>query len=454
MIFHAGSDSIAPMKAINIRLIASICLLAASGLQAAQLASVRLLPGDASTQAILELDREPANYKVFNLANPDRLVLDLPGSKLVDDYVAPAPNGPVTAVRTGRPTENNLRVVLDLGLSVTARTELKSVNGKIQLIVDLLPKSAANNPPPAKTVQDVITKKSRDLIIAIDAGHGGKDPGAIGPSNTYEKDITLKVSKELAARINAERGMKAFLVRDSDVFIPLDQRYMKARQAQADLFVSVHADAAHSKHANGTSVYVLSLRGASSEAARWLADKENASDLVGGISLDHKDKNLAAVLLDLSQNATMRASDEAANHVLDALRRVGKTHKPQVERANFVVLRSPDVPSMLIETGFITNPQDEKKLRDPDFRKRLADVVVKGVRNYFSKQPPPGTWFAANSSNDNLTREHVVSRGETLSLIAAQHGVGIKQILAANDKRNEKVLVGERLQIPGMASPQ
>jgi N-acetylmuramoyl-L-alanine amidase len=189
--------------------------------------------------------------------------------------------------------------------------------------------------------------------------------------------------------------MRAVLIRDNDTFVALKDRYMKARAAQADLFISIHADASPNNTANGASVFVLSTRGASSQAARWLANQENAADLVGGVSLDRKDFNLASVLLDLSQSATMRASDDIANQVLGSLKNVGKAHKPAIERANFVVLRSPDVPSMLIETGFITNPSEEQRLNDPGYRSRLAAAITDGVRRYFLDQAPPGSWYAS-----------------------------------------------------------
>ena len=251
--------------------------------------------------------------------------------------------------------------------------------------------------------------------------------------------------------------MKAYLVRDDDTFVVLQDRYMRARKAQADLFVSIHADAALNGQANGSSVFVLSLKGASSQAARWLADKENAADLVGGVSLDAKDKNLAAVLLDLSQSATMRVSDDIAEQVLGSIKEIGRAHKPHVEHANFVVLRSPDVPSMLIETGFITNPGEEKKLSDPAHRERLAAAVVSGIRGYFTQQAPPGTWFAAQQErSDDSARgqQYVVSRGETLKQIATRHGVPIGTILLANNKRDDAVRVGERLIIPLASAPK
>ena len=289
-------------------------------------------------------------------------------------------------------------------------------------------------------------------MVAIDAGHGGKDPGAHGPTGVREKQVTLEVARELARQINADPGMRAVLIREGDSFVPLQQRYMKARSAQADLFISIHADASPNHSASGASVFVLSTRGASSQAARWLADQENAADLVGGVSLDQKDHNLAAVLLDLSQSATMRASDDVANQVLGALKNVGKAHKPQVERANFVVLRSPDVPSMLVETGFITNPSEEKRLADPGYRQRLASAITDGVRRYFTDQPPPGSWFASRDDLRPSSRMHVVARGETLSLIAARHGVGVDSIRAANRRNDDIVRVGEALTIPLVAS--
>lgn len=421
---------------------------------AAQLQSLKLVDGEDGTRAVLELSSQ-SEYKIFTLANPDRLVLDLSRTTLSPGYKAPSPNGVVAGVRTGKPADGDLRVVLDLGRSVKPRSRVERIGGGTRLVLDLRDESAVTTgakPAPARTVQDVIGTGQRKLIIAIDAGHGGKDPGAIGPSGKHEKAITLAMARELAALIDADPGMKSFLVRDRDVFIPLDQRYMRAREAQADLFISIHADAAHNRAANGASVYVLSLRGASSEAARWLADQENAADLVGGVELDARDKNLAAVLLDLSQNATMRVSDDVASEVLASLKQVGKAHKPQIERANFVVLRSPDVPSMLVETGFISNPGEEAKLSDPAYRARMAAAIVSGVRSYFSDQAPPGTWYASRQGQFGGSRQHVVSRGETLSLIAARHGVAVDTIRGANKLQGDTVRIGDRLTIPVAAT--
>jgi N-acetylmuramoyl-L-alanine amidase len=251
---------------------------------------------------------------------------------------------------------------------------------------------------PVKTMQDVMRRAGlRPLIIAIDAGHGGQDPGAHGPGGSREKMITLAIARELARQVNATPGLKAFLIRDADVFVPLTQRYQRARSARADLFVSIHADASPSPDASGSSVFVLSQRGASSQAARWLASQENAADLVGGVKLQDKDDTLASVLLDLSQSATMQASEDTANQVLGGLKRLGRTHKQEIERANFVVLRSPDVPSLLVETAFITNPSEERRLNDPAQQAQLARAVLDGVNSYFRRQPPPGTLYAARA---------------------------------------------------------
>ncbi|PJJ96156.1 N-acetylmuramoyl-L-alanine amidase [Lysobacteraceae bacterium NML03-0222] len=249
---------------------------------------------------------------------------------------------------------------------------------------------------PVRSVQDMARRTAlRPVIVAIDAGHGGQDPGAIGPGGTREKDITLAIARELARQVDATPGLKAYLTRNADFFIPLAERYQRARRANADVFISIHADAAENRNARGSSVYVLSTRGATSQAARWLADRENAADLVGGVRLQGKEGTLASVLLDLSQSATQRASERMANEVLEGLKRLGKTHKQQIERANFVVLRSPDVPSMLVETAFISNPEEEARLKSASFQRQLARAVLDGIHTHFTRMPPPGTHYAA-----------------------------------------------------------
>lgn len=237
----------------------------------------------------------------------------------------------------------------------------------------------------------------RPLIVAIDAGHGGQDPGAIGPTGKREKDVTLAIARELARQVNATPGLKAVLTRDSDMFLPLPKRSHLARAAKADIFISIHADAAENRAAKGSSVYVLSLRGASSQRARWLADKENAADLIGGAGVQKPDNTLTSVLLDLTQSGQMRASEDAANEVLTGLKSIGFNHKPNIERANFSVLRTSDMPAMLVETAFISNADEERRLTDPHYQRTLARAVLDGVNTYFTRQPPPGTLFAARA---------------------------------------------------------
>ncbi|WP_202844589.1 N-acetylmuramoyl-L-alanine amidase [Luteimonas saliphila] len=265
------------------------------------------------------------------------------------------------------------------------------------------------SPPPLATVppppppRAVVAGGTRPLVIAIDAGHGGQDPGAIGPSGKREKDITLAIARELARQVNATPGLRAHLVRDRDVFIPLNNRARIARQAKADMFISIHADAAENRNAKGSSVYVLSLRGASSQRARWLAEKENAADLIGGVRVASSgDAVLTNVLLDLTQSGQLKASEDAGNHILAGLKRIGNNHKPHIERANFAVLRTSDMPAMLVETAFLSNPDEEKRLMDPKFQGTVARAILDGVHTYFSSQPPPGTLYAARAAADRV----------------------------------------------------
>ena len=262
------------------------------------------------------------------------------------------------------------------------------------LVIDL---DAGKGSGPVKTKKSVVSQGARDVIIAVDAGHGGKDPGARGPTGLREKDAVLALARKLAAEINAQKGMRAVLTRSSDVFLRLRTRINKARQFKADMFISLHADAFNDPRARGSSVYVLSNRGASNEAAQWLAEKENSADLVGGVSLDDKEDQVAQVLLDLSQEATIEASIKIASRVLGGLKGLGKVHRKQVERAGFVVLKSPDIPSVLVETAFISNPTEEQRLKDSGYQTRMAKAIASGVHDYFREYAPPGTLLAANN---------------------------------------------------------
>ncbi|MFB9068557.1 N-acetylmuramoyl-L-alanine amidase [Pseudofulvimonas gallinarii] len=423
----------------------SIGFLPTALLHAAEIQRLQTQQQDGLTRTIVHLDGAP-EYKVFTLANPDRVVIDIRNGRLAGGFNS-SPAGLVENVRHGR-QGSDLRIVLDLAATAQARSFVLSPSQRDghRLVVELEQQGTASEPGPVLTVANAAPSGERDIIIAIDAGHGGKDPGAIGPTGAREKDITLQVARELKAVIDAERGLSAILIRDSDVYLPHAERYQKARREEADLFVSIHADAFTRPDARGSSVFVMSTRGASSEAARWLAERENAAELVGGVSLSDKDNMLATVLLDLSQGATLEASNAVAENVIRAMASVGNVHKNEVQRANFMVLRSPDVPSLLIETGFISNPVEERNLKDAQFRRRLALAIRDGIKDYFSVAPPHGTWYAANVKP--VERHHTVSRGETLAVIARRHGVSVQSIRSANGLASDRILVGAVLRIP------
>ncbi len=320
---------------------------------------------------------------------------------------------------------------------------------------------AATTTAPVKTAR--AAGHERALIVAIDAGHGGKDVGARGPSGTHEKDVVLAIARKLAALVEKEPGMRPVLVRDGDYFIRLRDRMHKARKQHADLFVSIHADAFDDHRARGSSVFVVSERGATSEMARILADQENAADLAGGVSLNDKDELLKSVLLDLSQSASIEASMNVADNVLGELKQIGNVHKSRVQQAGFMVLKSPDVPSILVETAFISNPAEERLLRDSRHQQRLAAAIMKGIRAYFRDNPPPGT-VMANRDSDNgsgsrvasretntesaSAKKHVIKRGETLSGLAERYAVSLERLRVANNLSDDRLLVGSVLRIP------
>ncbi len=438
---------------IQLSLLAGLALLlGAAGARAAEIKNLRIWAGPEYTRAVFDVSG-PVDYKLFELNKPDRIVLDIRGSQLGTEFKAPEVKGLLKGLRAGKQGKSDSRVVFDLADGVRPKSFLLPPADKFgyRLVLDLYP-AAVKPAVPVKTVAEASNGKARNVIVAIDAGHGGDDPGAIGASGTYEKNITLAVARQLKKRIDAAEGMTAVLTRDGDYFIPLERRYRKAREAKADLFISIHADAFTKSDARGSSVWVLSPRGASSEAARWLADRENRADLVGGISLDDKDDTLAKVLLDLSQGATMGASNAVAEQVHGALRKIGPTHRNYVERANFVVLRSPDVPSILIETAFISNPDEEARLKNPVHRDKLAGAILDGVDTYFRASPPPGTLYAQNAERAREVREksnrYVVNRGDTLRTIAERHGTSTAQLRAMNGLADERVRPGLVLQVP------
>jgi N-acetylmuramoyl-L-alanine amidase len=354
--------------------------------------AVRLWAGPDNTRVVLDLSGR-TEHSLQVLRNPDRVVLDVVGARLAGAArAAPAGTGAVKHVRMARRPSGELRIVLDLARPIQAKSFLAAPNNRYgyRLVIDLGSSPSTDTPVKAEHAPP----DARDLIIAIDAGHGGEDPGAIGKNGTREKDVVLAIARELALKINAEPGMKAVLTRNGDYFVPLRDRMRRARAQSADLFVSIHADSIRDRRVDGSSVYILSQRGATDEASRWLAERENASDLIGGVSLDDKDDVLASVLLDLSQSASLSASQTAAERVLRQLNRVGEVRKPQVQQARFMVLKSPDIPSMLVETAYISNPQEEQRLRGALHQAKLAAAIHQGVHDYFYANPPAGTRVA------------------------------------------------------------
>ncbi len=421
---------------------------------------VRIWSAPDHSRLVFDLNNH-IDHRLFSLDNPNRIVIDIKDAKLKGTLGKPNTDDLFLAgLRHGKRNGDDLRIVLDLKNPVKPKSFLLKPNDQYghRLVVDLYADGkkqvAGKDAVSTQTVKQgktelkistsVIEKsRSRDIIIAVDAGHGGEDPGASGPKGTREKDVVLQIAKKLAAEINRQKGFKAVLTRKGDYYIGLRKRMQLARKEKADLFISIHADAFHDSRVRGSSVYVLSPRGASSEAARWLADRENAADLVGGVKLEDKDDMLASVLLDLSQTATRQASMVVAEDVYKELRKHGKTHGRKVQKAGFMVLKSPDVPSMLIETAFISNPTEERNLKSSRYQAKLAAAIRRGVVRYFQSSPPPGTYLA-----DSSPTHHVIARGETLSEIAQQYRVSLPMLRQTNKIKGDIVRVGQVLTIP------
>jgi N-acetylmuramoyl-L-alanine amidase len=406
------------------------------------ISSARVWPAEDYTRLTLE-SKQPIHYSLLTLKNPERLVIDLNDVEIgstLNELTNKFANDPyIKSIRIGRfkpgvvrlvfdlkteakPQLFNLKPVaeyehrlvldvypsividplmalarqseqkiLDLTPAKTIATAASSVSAPTQKIADSkIPAEPPVTPPQKIEKQKLSTRTEisvRTLIIAVDAGHGGEDPGAHGSKGTHEKDVTLAIARKLKARIDDTPGMRAVLIRDGDYFIPLGGRVEKARKMHADLFVSVHADAFVKPNARGSSVFALSERGATSASARWLAKKENEADLIGGVNLSIKDPYLARTLLDLSQTATINDSMKVAKYVLREMGEVNTLHRGFVEQAGFAVLKSPDIPSILVETAFISNPEEELRLGDDDYREKLADAILSGIKRYFSQNP-------------------------------------------------------------------
>ena len=453
--------------------------LAVEALAASDVRGVRLWRAPDNTRLVFDLSG-PVQHSVFTLSAPDRIVIDVSGAKLVANLEQLSlANTPITGVRSAPRNADDLRLVIDLSAPVSPKSFTLAPNQQYghRLVVDLFDQGSAppatqapsvavstppvpvpvtpTQPPPKLTP---VPNGKRDIVIAIDAGHGGEDPGALSPvKGQYEKNVTLAIARELQRQINAEKGFRAELVRTGDYFIALRKRTEIARKKGADLFVSIHADAAPRSSAFGASVYALSERGATSETARWLADAENQSDLIGGagnVSLDDKDKMLAGVLLDLSMTASLSSSLNVGQKVLSNMGNITPLHKRRVEQAGFMVLKSPDIPSILVETGFISNPNEAKKLHTASHQQALARSITSGVKQFFHENPPPGTYVAWLRDEGKIAagpREHVVARGESLALIAQRYQISLAALRSANKLNGDVIKVGQKLQIPATA---
>lgn len=427
------------------RLILFHCLIFLSSsvlAEAVTIDNVRVWAAPDSTRVVFDISG-PVEHELSLLTEPYRTVIDLKASSMNKTPAQPGSEDKyLQAIRSAARNDNDLRIVLDLKKFVKYKSFQLKPNKHYghRLVVDLY----GTDTKEVKTVEieqeDTDANRLRDVVIAIDAGHGGEDPGAKGPSGVYEKNVVLKISKQLVAAINKERGMRAVMIRKGDYYMSLRKRINKAREDKADLFMSVHADAFRDPKVHGSSVYVLSKKGASSEAAKWLAESENASDLIGGVSLDNKDDVLASVLLDLSQTASLEASIDIADRVLKGLKNIGKVHKRSVQSAGFAVLKSPDIPSILIETAFISNPQEEKKLLSEKHRNNMANAILVGLRGYFRDFAPEGTLLASS--------KHIIERGETLSTIAQQYRVSADTLRKYNGLKGDLVRIGQTISIP------
>ncbi|QBQ54284.1 N-acetylmuramoyl-L-alanine amidase [Nitrosococcus wardiae] len=426
-----------------------LCLAPVLAFAKTQVQGVRVWPAAEKTRLVFDLSA-PAQHRVFTLTKPHRIVIDLANTRLAQ----PLPNRRFNSdlLRGLRSADKNngiLRVVLDLTHAARPKSFLLKPYKKHghRLVIDLTPTEIKKPPQklvkpakPTKEVASVNREKLRDVVIAIDAGHGGEDPGAIGPQGTQEKKVVLAIARELARLVEREPGMHPIMIRNGDYYVGLRERINEARQHKADLFISIHADAFTHPKARGASVYVLSEKGASSEAARYLAKKENESDLIGGVSLNDKGDLLAQVLLDLSQTSTREASLGTAAAILAGLGKVSQVHNRNVQHAGFAVLKSPDVPSVLVETAFISNPHEERKLRSRHHQRRLAKAMMDGVRRYFYSNPLPGTLLAR--------RRHIISRGDTLSEVAQHYDVNLNQLRLVNGLEGDRIKEGEILLIP------
>ncbi len=419
--------------------------------------NARIWPATDHTRLVLETSGA-ASHTLFALESPDRLVVDIDEADLGYDLEGlDLSDTPIESIRSGAREDGTLRVVLDMKSDVTPRSFTLQPNQKYghRLVVDLKDASSEREQEQQAVLEEHSSEEKRDIIVVVDPGHGGEDPGAIGPSGVQEKDVALAIGEHVVEGISAMDGYQAYSTRNDDYYVGLRQRIEMARDYNADLFVSIHADAFRSQQPSGASVFALSTDGATSETASWLAQRENRSDLiggVGGVSLNDKDDMLAGVLLDLSMTASIQYSMGVGRNVLSKLSGVGDLHKSSVEQAGFAVLKSPDIPSILVEAGFISNPSDEMRLSSASHQRRLADAVVEGVSKHFQDSPPPGTLIAHRQRNGADSRANAeryeIQRGDTLSSIARQKQTSVSRLKEVNNLNSETLSIGQVIRIP------
>lgn len=465
-----------------------LSILYVSSLQAADVQGVRLYRAPDNTRLVFDLSgavEHSVQLLPKQADQPERLVIDISNTAAnVKMETLDLKGTPISQIQVSRINDFNLQVMLDLSAAVTPKSFMLKPNAPYgyRLVIDLVDIVAAPAiaAPPALADKPDASKAGRDILIMIDAGHGGEDPGALGPGRVREKEITLKIAKALEAIVNQQKGYRAELTRKGDYYVDLRKRSKMARDKKADLFVSIHADAFKNPKASGASVFAWSQRGATSETARFLADKENLSDLVGGANPDGVDDTLVQVLADLQLDGTVRLSMGMGNYVLKEMGEIAKLHKQHVEQAGFMVLKSVNVPSLLVETGFISNPAEAKKLNSPAYQQMMAKAIFSGINKHFTKIPPPDSYIAAlkgeptyvsssvpsiiapaNAADDptpvkvspvkakpRAAAVHVVKRGDNLSDIARRYGVSLTALKKHNKLTQSKIFVGQKLKIP------
>ena len=439
-----------PMRAADALLMTLLAivwvLVSVPTVSAADVHAVRLWRAPDHTRVVLDLS-DAANFSTLSLENPERFVVDLSQSRLKASLASlPLEGTPIREVRSGIRKGTDLRLVFDLNASTRTSVFLLPPNDTTghRVVIDLFDRTLTEEPEPVLSVEAL--EGRRDIVIAIDPGHGGEDPGALGPGGLREKTVVLQIARRLENQLAKIPGFKPMLVRTGDYYVSLKNRRDKARALEADLFVSIHADAFREKSAHGASVYALSMRGATSTTAQYLADTENAADLVGGVELADIDPMLAGVLADLSMTGTLDTSLNLGALILEQIDGVARLHKKRVEQAGFAVLKSPDVPSLLIETGFISNPGEAERLATPAYQDKMARAIRRGIQSWFARQPPPGTLLAWQREQGG--REVTIAAGDTLSEIAERYGVTVASIKTNNGLSRDVIYVGQTLVIP------